>query len=507
MSPRLKTCDYTPNGRLSRRTWARGIVTDYAYDAWGNLTNTVYSDDTPAVSLCYDAMGRQIEAHDAAGTTTFAYDCFGAITNETVISISENNTIERYWDGYGRSLGYALNSERQTTIGYDSETGRIATLHAAGTDTPFLWSYLPGSDLKAALTYPNGLIASWQYDANNQLLQVRNATPTNVVSQYDYTYDAARRRVSCAQSGSAFAQDDVISYGYNIRGELTNAVSSVDADYQYAYQYDCIGNRLCSLVNTNRTEYVANCLNQYTAISNFIGGTSIPDVFSPQYDDDGNQTLIKTDTGIWSVIYNGENRPVLWSNGITNIVMAYDRMGRRVVKNSQCFSYDGYLQIADNNGNPYAWDPTESVATRPLGWSHGGKKTYYLHDGTKNVSDVVWKSRELSEHYSYAPFGTFIDARNNDRNPWGFSSEFVDFDSALIYYNYRHYDANNGRWIIHDLIGEKVLHEWEESSEWGFIYGKLVWDDLAGRPSCDCTGEYNRFIAKKKNELANSCEL
>ena len=61
--------DYTPEGRLSRRTWARGITTDYAYDAWGNLTNTVYSDDTPAVSISYDAMGRQIEAHFEAQFT------------------------------------------------------------------------------------------------------------------------------------------------------------------------------------------------------------------------------------------------------------------------------------------------------------------------------------------------------------------------------------------------------------------------------------------------------
>lgn len=77
--------DYTPEGRLSRRTWARGVVTEYAYDGWGNLTSIVYSDGTPPVSLAYDAMGRQTEAHDAAGATVFAYDAFGSLANETVI--------------------------------------------------------------------------------------------------------------------------------------------------------------------------------------------------------------------------------------------------------------------------------------------------------------------------------------------------------------------------------------------------------------------------------------
>ncbi len=81
------------------------------------------------------------------------------------------------------------------------------------------------------------------YDAKGQLLQVCNATPTNVISQYDYTYDVAGRRVACGKSDSAFAQNDSVAYGYNARSELTNAVASVDADYRYAYDFDDIGNR------------------------------------------------------------------------------------------------------------------------------------------------------------------------------------------------------------------------------------------------------------------------
>ena len=62
------TYSYTPSGKLSRRIWARGIVTDYAYDNWGSLTNTVYSDGTPTISLSYDTLGRQTEAY-AIGIT------------------------------------------------------------------------------------------------------------------------------------------------------------------------------------------------------------------------------------------------------------------------------------------------------------------------------------------------------------------------------------------------------------------------------------------------------
>ena len=118
---------------------------------------------------------------------------------------------------------------------------------------------------------------------------------------------------------------------------VNNAVLS-----EYAYQYDDIGNRLSSLdLGTNRT-YVANSLNQYTLV-----GRAVPSApqeeFAPQFDEDGNQTLIQTSTGIWSVTYNGENRPVLWECGSTNITMKFDRMGRRVE----------YVEsVADSTGGP-----------------------------------------------------------------------------------------------------------------------------------------------------------
>ena len=148
--------------------------------------------------------------------------------------------------------------------------------------------------------------------------------------------DAAGRRIEIVRSGSAMSESRTDSYGYNARGEVTSATKqggqppSADT-LEYAYQYDDIGNRITSTdLGTNRT-YTANSLNQYSAITTSDFGLQTSS-FEPQFDDDGNQTLIKTATGIWSVSYNGENRPVLWtraSDGAT-VSMAFDRMGRRV---------------------------------------------------------------------------------------------------------------------------------------------------------------------------------
>lgn len=443
------TYSYTPSGKLSRRIWARGIVTDYAYDNWGSLTNTVYSDGTPTISLSYDALGRQVEAHDAAGIATFLYDSFGPLTNETVVGVGGTNSIDHFYDTFGRDAGYALNATRQSTISYDPATGRLATMLAAGSETPFTWNYLAGSDLKSLLAYPNGLSASWAYDANNQLLQVCNATLTNTISQYGYVYDAAGRRISMSKTGTAFTQDDTVAYSYNARSELTNATAAVDADYCYAYNFDDIGNRETSFERGTNSVYAANSLDQYTTVDDFV----------PQFDDDGNQTLIKTSTGIWSVTYNGENRPILWSQGTNTIVMSYDCKGRRVTKNEEHFVYNGYLQIADSTRNIFIWDPTELISTCPIAWNalrNSGDVRYYIYDGNKNVSQIVSCSGDVIAHYAYAPFGavTALHGAVATANPWRFSCEYSDDSLGLVYYNFRHFDPRLGCWVNRDPIDE-----------------------------------------------------
>ena len=249
--------------------------------------------------------------------------------------------------------------------------------------------------------------------------------------------------------------NDTIAYGYNEKSELTNAVAAVDAAYRYSYDFDEIGNRESSSERGTNSVYTANSLNQYTAV----------DDFAPQFDDDGNQTLVKTATGVWQVTYNGENRPINWLNGSANIVMSFDRMGRRVMKNDLRFVYDGYLQIANfkvasinsqlttHNLQLFIWDPTEPVATRTLVWNRGASATYYTHDGNKNVSDVIsFHNASSALHYKYGPFGDHESqvGESSFQNPWRFSCEFADDDLALSYYNYRHYDHVCGRWFRKD---------------------------------------------------------
>ena len=173
--------------------------------------------------------------------------------------------------------------------------------------------------------------------------------------------------------------------------------------------------------------------------------------------------------------------------------MKFDRMGRRVeyletvatdaggsqslataTNTHHRFVYDGYLCIqrlnaAANNAIDliFAWDPAETVATRPLMIEKPGACMMHVtHDGNKNVSDLVFLKNGygVAAHYEYAPFGALTASTRNSSstaydfrsyNPFRFSSEYADDALGLVYYNYRHYESVMGRWLSRDPIDEQ----------------------------------------------------
>ncbi|MBQ3316149.1 MAG: hypothetical protein IJG70_09385, partial [Kiritimatiellae bacterium] len=79
----------------------------------------------------------------------------------------------------------------------------------------------------------------------------------------------------------------------------------------------------------------------------------------------------------------------------------------------------------------------------------------YSIDGNKNISELVSSDDgTISAHYEYAPFGEVILSSGDFvlANPWRFSSEYAEDDTATVYYNYRHYGPMMGRWMQRDPV-------------------------------------------------------
>jgi len=165
------------------------------------------------------------------------------------------------------------------------------------------------------------------------------------------------------------------------------------------------------------------------------------------------------------------------SNDTTVVEMAYDYMGRRFeykesVNNTltrhERHLYRGYLQIAaldmlDNASvkHTIVWDPMEPTAKRPLSLQIGANTFFYSFDQVKNVTELLDSTGALAATYDYSPFGQITSALSVESsmfdvasNPLTFSSEIHDSSLGLQYYNYRHLNVLDGRWVNRDSIGE-----------------------------------------------------
>lgn len=238
---------------------------------------------------------------------------------------------------------------------------------------------------------------------------------------HEYQYDALTRPVQRRDSWDAALPATVRDFTYNSRSELTG--DQLKERGSYSYRYDNIGNRKTVRELEEEVSYNADCLNQYTDI------TRNTEPFIPTYDADGNQTRIKTSTGIWKVSYDANDRPVIFTSkdGRTVLTCGYDYQGRRFEKkvavngstvSHAWYLYQGYLQVAQLDlmspsyrlVKTYLWDPTESTATRILmmtNWKEDGTSVnehlYFMHDMLKNVTSIFDCKQTQRARYEYAP--------------------------------------------------------------------------------------------------------
>ena len=180
----------------------------------------------------------------------------------------------------------------------------------------------------------------------------------------------------------------------------------------------------------------------------------------PAYDADGN--MLSYDG--WTFAWNAQDRLVSATKGDVRLEFNYDYMGRRfekkvyednaLVKHLK-FVYDGFKQIAEydalaNNAlaNTYLWQPVGLDV--PL--LRNGSE-FCVSDANKNIVALLDTIGQVTDTYTYAPFGNCAHV-GTSANPFRFSSECFDEETGLVYYNYRYYSQELGRWLSRDPVGE-----------------------------------------------------
>ena len=462
---------YDADGKLLTRTWARGVVATYTYDAAGRAAGVSYSDETPAIAVTYDYLNRPVTVTDAAGTRNLAYNAQSQLVNETIPGIVNLGNSYSY-DAFGRRTLRQLNLNNSVLVSesrtYDTQ-GRVATF-GNGADT-LSYTYRPGlnqllevESRNAQGTVLNG--RTYEYDAYHRLTGIK----LNGQLSTGYTLNEKDQRIRVESEDGSYwkftydGKSQVTAMERRRAGEEEQVTPGL---YYGGFSYDDIGN-WTETSRTGNTYYylTSNILNQYTDVS-----TVWPmNTWNPTYDVDGNML-----TGIigWSYGWNGENRLISAENGDTRLEFNYDYMGRRfekkvytanVLTKHEKFVYDGYklIQVLDAlNDNAvtmtFVWHPESTGLDTPFSMTYDGETYYYVTDGNKNVMSLIDAAGTKVAEYVYDPFGRLLSSTGElaEINPFRFSSEYHDDETGLVYYNYRYYSPELGRWISRDPIEEE----------------------------------------------------
>ncbi len=163
-----------------------------------------------------------------------------------------------------------------------------------------------------------------------------------------------------------------------------------------------------------------------------------------------------------------------WSGpgqSLQSVPNAADTTGPAVTTTTR-YLYDGWNLLAEISSagsavRTYAWGLDLSGSAQGAGGvgglisvtdSVGGTAHFAAYDGNGNVSGLVRADDgSLSAKYDYNAFGETILAEGAfaSGNPFRFSTKFTDDDSGLLYYGFRYYNPNTGRWPSRDPLEEQ----------------------------------------------------
>jgi len=218
------------------------------------------------------------------------------------------------------------------------------------------------------------------------------------------------------------------------------------------------------------------------------GGLIVPDDRQTLvYDLDGNLAF----DGTWSYEWDGENRlKVMTMTNVATIPnpqrkrleFGYDHMNRRISKvvktwNGSSFTspvtnlfvYDGWTELNTLHSSlcTYLWGQDLSGTMDGAGGVGGllmvarqaspSTNCFVAFDGNGNVTALVNAvSGAVEARYEYSPYGEILRATGPlaAANPFRWSTKFWDEESGLVYYGYRYYSPELGRWIGRDPVEE-----------------------------------------------------
>ena len=245
---------------------------------------------------------------------------------------------------------------------------------------------------------------AFSYDLNGRLKTVSE----NGVLKNTYNYDAQGNRLSSDNFAASYnSKDRLISYTKNAQ----------TINYNYS-EDDSLVQKNNITIGT-QTTYRISQLNALQAV----------EIVSP--------------SGTKNITYwiDGENkRSAKLVNGIVQRYFIYDKFARLIAELAPNFSVKSRFVYATQGHSPDYM-------------IHNGQNYYFLKDQLGSILQVLNSSGVVIQDISYDEFGIVLSDTNPGFQPFGFAGGHYDFETGLVRFGARDYDAEIGRWLVRDPIG------------------------------------------------------
>ena len=224
---------------------------------------------------------------------------------------------------------------------------------------------------------------------------------------------------------------------------------------------------------------MADALNRYTAISGTLAESTLA------HDADGNLTQ----DGTWTYIYDGENRLQKMSKSGQTLTFTYDYLGRRIRKvvtgtgaKEVKYLWSGWklaAELADDGSTvtrTFVWGPDFSDERGKAGGAGAllaqiGSSgiVYAVPDALGNIVGYADGNGAIVAAREFTPYGRLIAATSSSPDyPIGYSGQYTDAETGLVYYGLRYYSPRLGRFVNRDPIGgrqQPVCVCWEQPGQ------------------------------------------
>ena len=311
-----------------------------------------------------------------------------------------------------------------------------------------------------------------------------------------YGYDEQIRLFELKEGGR------IISYGYDALGRLSEIQK--DGQIQTAYGYDAFGNRTWKEENGERTSYQYNILNQMVSEKH-------REVWKEYgYDKRGNLTGIQ-ENGAWKkqYVYGAINRleEAVDAAG-KQARYQYNGLGHRIGKqegvlpkeklekldpqsrigmeigNSRQITYTLDLtrqyynlleRTEENRSQRYFWDGNVAA------YEENGERNYYLQDELGSPLRIEDESGFTRETYGYGAFGEDLYGNQGVLQVFGYTGYQRDNVAGTYYAQAREYQAEVGRFVSEDFVGEVTGHPYSINRYQYCAENPLAYIDLNGK--------------------------